>query len=226
MEKFELQAQARSEQSPKNIRNDGMIPAIVYGQDKATEHISVPYAAFEKVFRKAGESTIITLNVEGKEKNVLIQDTQRHYLNNKFLHADFYEVSMTEKLTAHVPLEFVGVSKSVKENAGVLITVLNEIEVECLPADLPHALQVDISVLQEFNDSIHVRDIPISDKVTVLTAGEEVVATVKAPRTIEEELSAPVVEDVSKVEGAAEEKPVAAEGEGKEASDKKEEKSK
>lgn len=222
MEKLQLQAEARSEQSPKNIRNGGLIPAIIYGQDKQTEHVAVPYAAFEKIFKKAGESTIITLNVDGKGRSVLIQDTQRHYLNNKFLHADFYEVNMSEKLTAHVPLEFVGVSKAVKENAGVLVTVLDEIEVECLPADLPHSLQADISALQEFNDAIHVSDIKAGDKVTVLTPAEEVVATVKAPRNIEEELAAPVVEDISKVEGAAEEKP--AEEGGEKAAEVKEEK--
>jgi large subunit ribosomal protein L25 len=211
-EKFELQSQPRPEGRAAKTRAGGMIPAIVYGHGIATQHLALPYPAFEKVFRKAGESTIITLVVEGKPKNVLIQDVQRHYLTGRYQHIDFYEVSMTEKLKATVPLVFIGISKAVKEQSGILVTVLNEVEVECLPADLPHNIEVDISVLDTFGKAIHVRDLNVDSKVTIMAPAEETVATVTPPRDVEAELAAPVVEDVSAVEGAAEDKP-AAEGE-------------
>lgn len=215
MEKFTLDAKVRQQERASKVRSAGLVPAVIYGHHRQTENLAVPYPAFEKVFRKAGESTIITLNVDGQPKNVLIQDVQRHYLTGRYQHVDFYEVSMTEKLKATVPLVFTGVSKAVKENAAILVTVLNEVEVECLPADLPHEIEVDISVLKEFNDSIHVSDLKISDKVQILAPAEETVATVTPPRDVEAELATPVVEDVSKVEGAAEVKPeeAAAEGE-------------
>jgi large subunit ribosomal protein L25 len=208
MEKLELKAKVRSAESPSGLRKSGLIPAIVYGHNIKTEHLEVPYSDFEKIFRKAGESTLITLSVEGaKPKNVIVQDAQKHYLNGKFLHVDFYEVSMTEKMKAHVPLEFIGISKAVKESAGVLVQVINEIEVECLPADLPHSIEVDISVLNTFSDTVHVRDLKVPNAVKILADAGETVAKVAPPRDVEAELATPVVEDISKVEGAAEVKP-------------------
>lgn len=212
-EKIDLEAAARPAFSPQKLRKEGMIPAIVYGHGKSTEHLAVSYSLFDKAFRKAGESTLINLVSEGKSKNVIIQDVQRHYLTGKYIHVDFYEVSMTEKMHATVQLEFVGVSDAVKASSGTLVTVLHEVEVECLPADLPHNIEVDISVLKTFEDAIHVKDLKVSDKVEILTPHEEIVAKVNPPRDVEAELAAPIVEDVSKVEGAAEDKPEAAESE-------------
>ncbi|MDB4940353.1 MAG: ribosomal rRNA E-loop binding protein Ctc/L25/TL5, large subunit ribosomal protein [Candidatus Doudnabacteria bacterium] len=219
MEKIELQAVARPTYSVEKLRKEGSIPAIIYGHGKATEHLALSYSLFDKAFRKAGESTLVNLVIEGKAKNVIIQDVQRHYLTGKYIHADFYEVSMTEKLKATVQLEFIGVSNAVKANGGTLVTVLQEVEVECLPADLPHNFVVDISVLNTFEDSIHVKDLKVDSKVEILTDHEEMVAKVNPPRDVEAELAAPIVEDVSKVEGAAETKP---EDEAADKADKKE----
>ena len=217
MEKIELKAQPRAKELMKKLRNSGKIPAIVYGHGLKTEHLEVAYPEFEKAFRKAGESTLINLNIAGEKiRNVIIQDVQKHYLNGKYIHVDFYEVSMTEKMKARVPLEFIGVSKAVKENGGVLIQVINELEVECLPADLPHSITVDISGLNDFNAAVHVRDLHISAKVQVHADLNEVVVKVAPPRDVEAELATPVVEDISKVEGAAEIKPEAAAAEGAE----------
>ena len=211
MEKLVLEAKPRPEYTAAKLRKEGFMPAIVYGHNKATEHLAVAYPAFEKTFKKAGESTLINLMIDGKSHNVIIQDVQRHYLTGKYIHADFYEVSMTEKMTATVALEFTGVSEAVKALSGTLVTVLHEVEVECLPADLPHNIVVDISSLKTFDDSILVSDLKVDSKVQILTNAEETVAKVNPPRDVEAELAEPIVEDVSKVEGAAEEKPEAAE---------------
>lgn len=214
MDKLQLKAVDRDlkNSKPKGLRKNGHIPAVLYGHNVKNQNLAVSLSDFEKVLKKAGESTIINLVTDdGKTHPVLIHDIQNHYLTSRPIHADFYEVSMTEKLRTKVVLEFIGEPKAVKELGGVLMKNLNEVEVECLPGDLPHSLTVDISKLNTFTDAILVKDISVSDKVKVLSPAEEVVAKVQPPRDVEAELATPVVEDVSAVEGAAEEKPVVAE---------------
>jgi large subunit ribosomal protein L25 len=123
---------------------------------------------------------------------------------------DFYQVSLTDKLKAKVALEFTGESKAVKQLGGVLVKVLNEVEVECLPVDLPHNIIVSLESLATLQDSIHVKNLAAPAKVKIITPADELIVKVQPPRDVEAELAAPVVEDVSKVEGAAEVKPEAA----------------
>src|SRR4029077_3576684 len=108
---------------------------------------------------------------DGKTHPVLIHDIQNHYLTSRPIHVDFYEVSMTEKLKAKVALEFTGESGAVKTMGGVLVKVLNEVEVECLPADLPHNIAVSLEGLKTLQDSIHVKDLVIPAKVKVVPPG-------------------------------------------------------
>ncbi|HEX5430265.1 MAG TPA: 50S ribosomal protein L25/general stress protein Ctc [Patescibacteria group bacterium] len=186
------------------LRKTGKLPGVLYGHNLSNAEIEIDEREFLKVFRAAGESTLVKLTYEGKTQPVLIQEVQRHFLHGQPIHVDFYAVNMTEKLKANIPLHFVGESQAVKALGGTLVKNLSEIEVECLPGDLPHEFEVDISALNTFEDDIHVSDLKVSDKVEVLTPGDEVVATVTAPRSEEEMASLsekPVVEDVSKVEG-------------------------
>jgi len=215
MDKIQLKSQARDVKkvTPKALRKQGLIPAILYGHNVANMPLTVSFNEFERVLKKAGESTIIDLITDdGKTHPVLIHDVQMHYLKSTPEHIDFYEVSMTEKLKAAVALEFVGESTAVKNLGGVLVKILNEVEVECLPSDLPHNIEVDISALKTFDDEIAVKDLKVSGKVSILTDASELVVKIQPPRDVEAELATPVVEDVSAVEGAAEDKPAAAEG--------------
>lgn len=217
MDKIQLKAQTRENKglTPAKLRKLGLLPAILYGHKVKNQNLSVDFREFEKTLKKAGESTIVDLiTPDGKNHPVLIHEVQYHYLNSQPIHADFYEVSMTQKLKAKVVLEFIGESKAVKQLGGVLVKVLNEVEVECLPADLPHNFQIDISCLEDMQATLHVKDLKSNNKIKILTPGDELIAKIQPPRDIEAELATPVVEDVSKVEGAAEEKP-AAEGEAK-----------
>jgi large subunit ribosomal protein L25 len=210
MEKLVLTAQNRdvSANTPASVRKQGDIPAVLYGHNIATSHLTIKRSEFEKLFRKSGENTIVELKSDdGKVKNVLVHDVQKHYLTGLPIHVDFYEVSMTEKLQTEVPLEFVGESQAVKNMGGTLVKVLDSVEVECLPADLPHVIEVDISVLKTFDDFIQVKDLPVPARVEILTALDDVIVNVQPPRDIEAELAQPVVEDISKVEGASEDKP-------------------
>lgn len=203
MEKIELKAVVRkAEESPTAIRAQGLIPAELYGHNIENVHVAVSANEFEKVLRKAGESTIITLAIEGAgSRNVLIHEVQNHAVRGTALHVDFYEVSMTEKLQTTVALEYVGESPAVKALSGTLVKILDQIEVECLPGDLPHSLTVDVSTLNTFEDSILVKNIALPKGVVAVTDAEEVVAKVQPPRDVEAELATPVEEDVTKVEG-------------------------
>jgi len=227
MEKLQIAAVVRDPQAQatKHLAKEGLIPAELYGHGVANLHLSINQNEFEKIFRKAGESTIIEVKAPDGVHNVLIHEVQKHYLNSAPIHVDFYEVKMTEKLTATVALEFIGEADAVKVLGGTLVKVLSEVEVECLPADLPHDIPVDISSLKTFDDSILVKDLQVSDKVTIKTDAEEVIAKVQPPRDVEAELAEPVgEEDVSKVIGVAEETPETAAGEAGEGSGESEEK--
>lgn len=209
------------------LRKAGKLPAVLYGHNVKAENIEVNAADFAKAFKTAGESTIVNLTVDGKTHPVLIQDVHNHFLSDRPLHIDFYAVNMTEKLKATVPIHFVGESQAVKSLGGVLVKNLSEVEVECLPADLPSHLEVDISSLNKFEDAIRVSDLKVSDKVKILAQPEEVVVAVTPPRSEEEMKSLdekPVDADVTKVEGVVKpEVPVeGAEGEAKEDKPKKE----
>lgn len=193
MEKIQLQTEARdtNTRTAKAVYRQGFIPAELYGHKVENVHLSVNQIEFQKVLRKAGESTIIELQLPGGDmRNVLIQDVERHYLSSDPIHVDFYEVKMTEKLTATIPIEFNGESHAVKALGGTLVKVLNEVEVECLPGDLPHQFDVDISVLKSFDDQILIKDLKVSDKVEIKADVEEVVATVQPPRDMAAEEAA------------------------------------
>lgn len=225
MDKLQLKADNRDiKDNLTKLRAGGRIPAVLYGHKISNVNLSLDAREFGKVLKKAGESTIVDLvTADGKTHPVLIHEVQFHYLTSAPQHVDFYEVSMTEKLKAKVVLEFTGESLAVKTLGGVLVKVLSEVEVESLPADLPHNIAVNLDVLKTMQDSIHVKDLLISPKVKILTPADEMVAKIQPPRDVEAELATPVVEDVSKVEGAAEDKPTA-EGEAKADGDAKAEK--
>ncbi len=216
MTEFILTAQPRDlvGKKVKNLRKKGLLPAVVYGHSLKPKALAIPYQEFEKVYQKAGKSTIISLVLpkEGKKK-ALIADVQTHPVTRRFLHADFHEVRMTEKITAEVPLKFVGVAPAVKERDGVLVKNMDTVEVSCLPSDLPHEIEVDISSLVDFDSSIHIKDLKVGSRVELTADPEEVVALVEPPRS-EEELAAleEVPEEVKAPEVIAEEEAVEEEG--------------
>jgi large subunit ribosomal protein L25 len=212
MEKIVLQAQVRevTGKQVKRHREEGLVPAVLYGHKVAPKNLWVPFLDFSRVYNQAGENTILELQV-GKEKsvNVLIHDIQTDPLSGNFSHADFFQVRMDEEIEASIPLEFEGEAPAVKEQGGVLVKSLDEVEVKCLPAHLPHSIVVDISTLKTFDDRISVGDLKIPAKVEVLGDPETVVALVTPPRSEEElaELDTKVEVDVTKVEGVVKETP-------------------
>lgn len=234
MQKFSLKATTRKEAGKKlkTFRREGKIPAILYGHNIKSKPLSIDYLPFSKILKEAGESSVIELAIDGKEKkSVLIKDVQREPITDKFLHIDFYQVKLTEKIKAKVPLVFFGTSPAVKEKGGVLVKNIDEIEVEALPQDLPKEIKVDIGCLREFIDVIKIKDLNFPVSVAVAAKPEEIVATTTPPRSEEElkELEAKPEEKVEAVEGVkkeegAEVKPEATETETAAKPEKKEEK--
>lgn len=196
----------------KSLRRDGLIPAELYGHGFENIHLSVPAKDFSKIFKEAGESTIINLIVGNGKFPVLVHDVGFDSLNDKINHIDFYAVRMDEKITAAVPLEFVGEAPAVKEKGGVLIKAVKEIEVETLPADLPHNIAVDVASLSDIGSVIRVGDLKISHKVKLLVDSETVIATI-IEQAAEEAAPEIKVEDV-KVEGEEKKKEKEKEKEG------------
>ena len=199
----------------KNLRGSGVMPAVVYGPKTEAHSISMKISEFEKIFKKAGESTMISLAGLGKDMDVIIHDVDFDPLSGIPRHADFYAVDKNVKIRVEVQLEFVGEAPIVKEGA-VVTKVLHEIEVEALPKDLPPHLTVDISTLVALDSKIHLRDIVLPAGVVIHADMEEIVAVVSEIKEEVEEAPTAIdmdsieVEQKGKVEG--EEDAVAAEG--------------
>lgn len=190
-------------------RRAGLIPGVVYGKGIDSRSLWVDAKNLKKLLKVSGESSVIELSLEGKKYNVIINEIQKSPVRGVLSHIDFFNVNMDEKIKKEVELEFVGESSAIKEMGGMLVKSIDAVEVECLPADLPSEITVDISVLKTFEDRICISDLKISDKVTIDLDGETVVATIAAPRTQEEleGLEEKVEEDISKVEGVIKEDP-------------------
>ncbi len=197
------------------LRQVGKIPAVFYGKKEASKPISISQADFLKVWREAGESSVVSLETPEGVKESLIHDVDVDPVTGAPRHADFYVFEKGKKLEVELPLEFVGVSPAVKNLGGTLVKVLHELKIEAQPKDLPHSIEVDISSLATFEDQILAQDIKLPAGVDLIENPEEVVALVSAPREETEEESAPI--DLSQIEVTTEKKEEAGEeGEAKE----------
>lgn len=193
----------------KQLREENVIPAVLYGHGIKPHNITVDYLDFNRVFEKAGESSLVELELEGKKSNVLVHDTQIDPMSGRFSHIDFFQVNMKEEVETEIPLEFIGEAPAVKELGGVLIKSLDAVTVKCLPTDLPEKFEIEIAKLATFDDVIAVKDLKVSEKVEILDDSETIIASVQEPRSQEEieSLDQKVEEDVSKVEGVVKETP-------------------
>ncbi len=166
----------------RRLLRAGYIPAVIYGK-QAPAHCAVVAKEFLMKKHHFTGSTIITLDVEGQKHMVFVKTFQENLLKGIVNHIDFYEVTAGEKVRTHVGIELVGNPVGVR-NGGVLEQVLHEIDVECLPKDLPSIIQVDVSAL-DINDAVRVAQIVVADGVKIHTPEDETVATVKAVKVEE-----------------------------------------
>lgn len=187
--------------NPKALRGEGFIPAVVYGRSQESTPITLVRKEFEKVFRAAGGSAVVTLVGLGEKKDALIHDVSVHAVSGAPLHADFYAIEKGQTVTVSVPLEFEGVSPAVKDLGGILVKVMHELEIEVEPSELPHGIVVDISALKTLDDQITVADLKLPKSAKLDIDPEEVVAMVSLAQEETEE-SAPM--DLSQIETSVE----------------------
>lgn len=180
------------------IRREGLIPAVFYGRKEASTPITIPARDFTKLLKEAGESSVITIAGVGEDKDALINEVDTDPVTGIVRHADFYILEKGKAVQVKVALEFTGESGAVKNQNAVLVKVMHELEIEAMPKDLPHSISVDISVLENLDAQIHVKDLKLPSGVTALVNPEDVVALVsQAKEEPEEPVAAP---DLSTIE--------------------------
>lgn len=229
MKKLTLNAKERkiTGKKTKQLRTQGIIPVVLYGQKLKTQNLEIAVNEFEKVYRITGVNNLFDLKISDKSATkVLIHDVQRNPITDEVIHADIYAVRDDQKLKTEIPLHFTGKSKAVEEKEGNLITHKDALEVEVLPGDLVEEIKVDISTLKTFDDVIKIKDINIPQEIEVLAEKDDIIANVTPPRS-EEELEAldeEVEEDVEGVEVEKEKKDEGEESEIKEGEESSEDK--
>ena len=198
MQTLELNAKRRTVlgKAVGGLREAGFLPAELYGHKIDNIHLELNEVEFGKVYKEGGENTIVNVKFDNESRSVLVHSVQFDQVNQKVLAVDLYQVNLSEKITTNVPLEFVGESNAVKEMAGVLIKALDEVEVEALPMNIPHSIQVDISVLDDFTKSITIADLKIEGNFEIKTDPDAGVASVAEPRVEEEPVAEINIEDI------------------------------
>jgi len=179
----------------KAIRREGKLPAVIYGHHIDPISIVMDLRDTSRSLTGLAPSALVTVDVEGTPHKALVKEKQRNKITGTLLHVDFLAVSMTEKLRSQVYMEIVGLAPAIKDFDGVLVTGSDEVEVECLPQDLPERIVVDVSGLLKIGDGIYIRDLTVPEGVKVLDDPDTMVALITAQAAVEEEV-APVVEEV------------------------------
>lgn len=206
----------------KLARQKGEIPAVYYGKKEKSQPIFVSAKDFQKLFKEAGETSVIEIEIENEKKNALIHAVDFNPLTDLPIHADFLVVEMDKPIEATVPLVFIGESDAVKSLGGILVKVLHEVEAEALPSNIPHQLEIDISKLKTLEDKIFISDILLPAGVKILEREpDEIIALIEMPQEERPEEAAPI--DFEKIEATAEKKKEEEEEESKEKEEKKKE---
>ena len=203
MDTMTLEVQLRDKNlKAKDLLRQNLIPLEYYGKGVENKSFQVDYQTFRRLFRTAGTNTVIELNVDGKEKmNVLVHDLQRDPVTDNIKHVDIINVRMDQEIQTKVPVELTGNAPAVKEQGGILMHHLHEVEIKCLPNDLVHEFTVNVDSLVDFQTFIRVKDLEVPKGITILTGEEDIIATVVAPKT-ESDAS---TEESAEAEGSTEE---------------------
>jgi len=193
---FNLKVEQRKEEDLKKIRAKGKAPAVLYGHKIKNMNLEVDLKEFEKIYKQAGESSLISLNIPSQKEKflVLIHDIQFDAITSKPIHVDFYQPNLKEEVESMVPLVVEGEAPIVKSVGGTLVKKIFDIGVKALPQDLPREIKVDISKLETFKDNILVKDLEVSPKVKILKDPDEIIISVSKIERVEEELAKPIEE--------------------------------
>lgn len=218
MERVSLEAKRRDGTGTsrvRKIRRQGLVPAVVYGRGREPVPVVVEGKALRaSLHTHAGVNVLIDLSIADGSRStetVMVREVQRGMFRREIIHVDFHTIDLTETLEAHVRLVFTGQAKGVVDDGGVLEIHLREVVVECLPAQIPESIEIDISALG-VGDSLHASDIKMPAEVTMVTSAEEAIATVVMPKEIEEVAPAAAAVPEAAAEAAAPEAAAPAEG--------------
>jgi large subunit ribosomal protein L25 len=193
----------------KKLRREGILPCNIYGKDIKSTAVQVPQKDFDAVYKEAGETGLVDVEVDGKVTPVLIHNLQKDFRGN-VLHADFFQVNLKEKVKTMIPLEFIGEPKAVIDKVGLLMNIISEVEVEALPTDLPEKIEVNVEHLANIDEQITVADLKVPTGVAVLTEPEQVVA--KIGELVTKEAQEEAAAEAAAAEAAKAEAAAAAEG--------------
>ncbi len=201
---MELVTQKREKfgKATSELRAAGLIPAELYGKGIKNEHLAVPVKDFRKIFEQAGESTMIDVMIGNDKRPAIIYDVATDPVTDEILNVDLYQVRLDEKIKIRVPLEFVGESLAIKDEHGILVKPMQELEVEALPNKIPHSIKVDISKITHIGEVVNVGNLDLGSDIKILADATAVLATVTAQMTEEQEakLAAEVKPEDVKVE--------------------------
>lgn len=169
------------------MRVENLIPGVVYSREKETQHVNINSVEFLRVYRVAGTSSMIDLELDGVSTPVIIKEVQRHPVRGNFTHIDFQELNMKEKIKMHVPISLLN-RDSIKLQPSTLMQFLDEVEIECLPGDIPFHAELDVENM-DFATALYVSDLDIAknDKIEILTELDQVVCTLSEPTIVSEE---------------------------------------
>lgn len=203
-----LKANKRTElrRQLSSIREKNMIPGVLYGPKVQGIHVSVDEKEFEKAYSEAGETSLLNLELEGKQVPVLIHEIQKHPVQDNVVHVDFYQPALDKKVDIMVPLVFIGEAPAVQELGGTFIKYMQEIEVSALPQSIPHEIMVAIGGLKTFEERILVKDLVFPEGVATKRHGEDPICQVVPAEDVEKELEAPAQENVEDVKLVEKEK--------------------
>lgn len=178
----------------KKLRQQGLLPANVFGKKIKSESIQVVDKDFKVIYKEVGDTGLITLIIGKDEKPVLVHDVQVNPMTDEVIHVNFLQVDLKEKVEAEVPVELIGESPAEKQSLGTVVQYINEIKVEALPTDLPEKFTVDTSELTDVDQAIYVKDLRVDrSKVEIKNDGEEIVVKVEPPQKEEVVEVTPVV---------------------------------
>jgi len=195
-------------QALRQLRLQGFIPAVVYGPKTENLHIQIKKAEALKIYDQAGESSLITLDIDGKDqRQVIVKDIHQSSVKDLLIHMDFFQVDMAEKVTTEVELNFIGEAPAVKQLGGVVVKNFDAVEIECLPKDLINELDVDLSILTDFGSHITFANLTMPKGVALSDKHElnEIIVAVEEPRAVAVENA--VVEETPGEEVKTEVKP-------------------
>lgn len=203
MKRIELAAQQRSVlgKKVKRLRNTGLTPANVYGHNINSVALQVDTKTLKRALSQAGETDLINLIVDNTPRLVVVRDMKIDPIKKVLQHVDFYQVTLTEKIKVEVPIEFVGESLEVEKKGGIIVRSMNSVQIECLPEQIPHQIEINMNAMKEFGDTIKVKDISLDQAVRILNDPNQIIAVAAAPRVVEEVAPKP---EVPKAEAEAE----------------------